>query len=301
MPRGTFPKYCLATHPVDVFTLGELKLSRALFISGVLTSTLGCWRRPTVDLLAGPRVGREMSDFLLSKSERFERLFELENLTMFWFAEKVESLLEIGKLRRESISFCLSVFSFGRFDKFLDFVDAFSEMLSVFSFGKLETELSKLHFSESEPVGIMSLVLSIFFWNGSLTGCTMAGMVTDSVTVFGRLTTFTCFGKFDWNRVTFVDGIVVKLFELVDKTVFDKVLLPPKLFEFEKFGLWPWLGSSHLKKLQPFFSRFASLFLMEQEKKVRPWFGPGFETRRRLARRPQEHRGGVVRTLKKNI
>ena len=66
----------------------------------------------------------------------------------------------------------------------------------------------------------------------------MAGMVTDfSATVFGRFTTFTCFGKFDWNKVTFVDGIVVKLFEPVDKTVFDKVLLAPKLFKFEKFGL----------------------------------------------------------------
>ena len=66
----------------------------------------------------------------------------------------------------------------------------------------------------------------------------MAGMFTDfSATVFGRLTTFTFFGKFDSNRVTFVDGIVVKLFEPVDKTVFDKVLLAPKLFEFENFGL----------------------------------------------------------------
>jgi len=88
-----------------------------------------------------------------------------------------------------------------------------------------------------------------------------------------------------------------KLFEASFRSTFSFAEFATKVFE-EKFGLGLASESSHLKKAQPELFRPGSLLRAEQAKKLRPWFGPGFETIKRLLRRPQEQSGGVLRILK---
>lgn len=69
-----------------------------------------------------------------------------------------------------------------------------------------------------------------------------------------------------------------------------------KVFD-EKFRLLLSSESSHLKNLQPSWPGSPLLRLAEQAKKLRPWFGPCFDTIKRLLRRPHEQIGGVLRIL----
>lgn len=65
-----------------------------------------------------------------------------------------------------------------------------------------------------------------------------------------------------------------------------------KLF-WLKFGLCPWSGLSHLKKLHPNDFDVDDVFFKLQVKNNRPWLGPGFETLRRFDLLPHGQSGGV--------
>lgn len=64
-----------------------------------------------------------------------------------------------------------------------------------------------------------------------------------------------------------------------------------------RLGLWPW-SESHTKNLHPEGLEVDPKLLRLQVKNDLPWFGPGFETKRRFDLRPQGHKGGVERHLK---